>query len=47
MGVETRKAKANKEPLTALVDYAETKDFDLPADLSEKHDQYLHGTNKN
>jgi prevent-host-death family protein len=27
--------------LLSLVDWAEKKDFNLPADLSEKHDEYL------
>lgn len=27
--------------LLSLIDWAEKKDFDLPADLSEKHDDYL------
>jgi hypothetical protein len=27
--------------LLSLIDWAEKKDFDLPADLSEKHDEYL------
>ena len=25
----------------SLIDWAEKKDFDIPADLSEKHDEYL------
>jgi len=27
--------------LLSLIDWAEKKDFDLPSDLSEKHDEYL------
>jgi prevent-host-death family protein len=27
--------------LLSLVDWAEKKDFNLPSDLSEKHDEYL------
>ena len=27
--------------LLSLIDWAEKKDFDLPSDLSEKHDDYL------
>jgi hypothetical protein len=27
--------------LLSLIDWAEKKDFDLPTDLSEKHDDYL------
>ena len=29
--------------LLGLIDWAEKKDFDLPSDLSEKHDEYLWG----
>lgn len=29
--------------LLGLIDWAEKKDFDLPSDLSEKHNEYLWG----
>ena len=29
--------------LLGLIDWAEEQDFDLPSDLSEKHDTYLWG----
>jgi prevent-host-death family protein len=29
--------------LLGLIDWAEKKDFDLPSDLSEKHNKYLWG----
>jgi hypothetical protein len=32
--------------LLSLIDWAEKKDFDLPADLSEKHDDYLWKTHQ-
>src|SRR3954471_13083593 len=33
--------KNNAASLLSLLDWAEKKDFNLPADLSEKHDEYL------
>ena|SRR5688572_15096895 len=33
--------KENAASLVSLVDWAEKQNFDLPADLSEKHDEYL------
>jgi prevent-host-death family protein len=36
--------KTNAElSLLGLIDWAEKKDFDLPSDLSEKHNEYLWG----
>src|SRR3954469_3444651 len=33
--------KADTPSLLSLVKWAEKKNFDLPSDLSEKHDEYL------
>jgi len=33
--------KENKASLLSLVEWTEKQEFNLPADLSEKHDEYL------
>lgn len=35
--------KSEELSLLSLIDWAEEQDFDLPSDLSEKHDAYLWG----
>jgi hypothetical protein len=37
----TRVRKQEISPLLSLLEWAEKQNFDLPADLSEKHDEYL------
>jgi hypothetical protein len=39
----TRVRKQAVASLLSLLEWAEKKDFNLPADLSEKHDKYLWG----
>jgi hypothetical protein len=37
----TRVRKQAVSPLLSLLEWAERQNLDLPADLSEKHDEYL------
>jgi PHD/YefM family antitoxin component YafN of YafNO toxin-antitoxin module len=41
--IQTSQANDQGLSLLSLIDWAEKKDFDLPSDLSEKHDEYLWG----
>ncbi len=39
--LQTPKKTEKGSSLLALIDWAEKKDFDLPSNLSEKHNEYL------